>query len=378
MRWLVVFAALSLFAQEDDAIARHGTAAATAMRSGDYAAAERQDRIILRLQPQMAEAEMNLGLACFLQKKYEDAIQAFEAGLKLKPDMANADLFLGISRFQLNQVPRAIPSLQRYVTQHPDDVQGQYYLGLSYLALKRYPEAGHALTAAHHIDGRNIDALYHLSQVYLGEARKNPKNKDALERSFQETINEITAIDPNTFRLGQIRAAVYEADGKKAEAIHELETLFEHDPKARGLHYTLGCLYIEQRQYEKAREQLEKELQLGSPYPRTYLQLGHVFVELNKPAQALPLLDRSLKIDPDSGGVVWADIGRAYRIMNQPGKAAAAYEKAIALGQKTSSVYYQLAMVARKTGDAARSREALAISQRLRSEEKQTQSPAPQ
>lgn len=372
MRWLVVFAALSLFAQEDDPIARHAAAAAAAMRSGDYAVAEQQDRIILRLQPQMAEAEMNLGLACFLQKKYEDAIQAFEAGLKLKPDMANADLFLGISRFQLNQVPRAIPLLEKYAAQHPDDFQGQYYLGLSYLALERYTEAGRALAAAHHIDARNVDALYHLSQVYLGEARKNPRNKDFLERSFQETIDEIAAIDPNSFRLAQIRAAVYEADGKKADAIRELETLFQHDPKARGLHYTLGCLYIEQRQYEKAREQFEKELQLGSPYPRTYLQLGHVFVELNKPAQALPLLDKSLKIDPDSSGVVWADIGRAYRFMNQPAKAAEAYEKAIALGQKTSSVYYQLAMVTKKTGDVARSREALAMSQRLRSEEKQT------
>jgi len=372
MRWLVAFAALSLFAQEYDPVAPHAAAAAAAMRSGDYVTAERQDRIILRLRPQMAEAEMNLGLACFLQRKYEDAIRAFEAGLKLKPDMANADLFLGISRFQLNQVPRAIPLLEKYAAQRPDDFQGQYYLGLSYLALERYTEAGRALTAAHNIDARNVDALYHLSQVYLGEARKNPRNKDALERLFQETIDEIAAIDPNSFRLAQIRAAVYEADGKKGEAIRELETLFQHDPKARGLHYTLGCLYIEQRQYEKAREQFEKELQLGSPYPRTYLQLGHVFVELNKPAEALPLLDKSLKIDPDSSGVVWADIGRAYRFMNQPAKAADAYEKAIALGQKTSSVYYQLAMVTRKTGDVARSREALAMSQRLRSEEKQT------
>ena len=353
-------------------MARHAAAAAAAMRSGDYVTAELQDRAILKLRPQMAEAEMNLGLACFLQKKYEDAIQALEAGLKLKPDMLNAELFLGISRFQLNQVPGAIPALEKYVAQRPDDFQGQYYLGLSYLALERYTEAGRALAAAHNIDPRNVDALYHLSQVYLGEARKDPRKKAGLERAFQETIGEIAAVDPDSFRLAQIRAAVYEADGKKAEAIRELETLFQHDPKARGLHYTLGCLYIEQRQYGKAREQLEKELQLGSPYPRTYLQLGHVFVELNQPERALPLLGKSLKIDPDSSGIVWADIGRAYRTMNQPGKAAAAYEKAIALGQRTSSVYYQLAMMTKKTGDVARSREALAMSQKLRSEEKQT------
>lgn len=339
------------------------------MQSGDYAAAEQHNRAIVKLRPQMAEAEMNLGLSCFLQKKYEEAIRAFEAGLRLKPAMVNARLFLGISHFNLDRPAAALASLQRYAAERPDDFQGQYYLALSQLALDQFKQAEQTLGAARKIEPRNVDVLYHLAQVYLGQAKKNPSRRDALGRSYQEAIMAIEAIDPNSFRLAQLRAGYYELQGKKAEAIRELESIFQHDPKARGLHYTLGCLYTEARQYEKAREQFEAELQLDGPYPRTYFQLGHVYVALEKPGEALPFLQKALKIEPQSGGLIWVDIGRAYRLMNQPDRSAAAFEKAIELGQATSSVYYQLAAAAKKAGMLERSREALAASQRLRSEE---------
>ncbi|HWB99066.1 MAG TPA: tetratricopeptide repeat protein [Bryobacteraceae bacterium] len=376
MRWLILFAALRLWAQADEAaVERHAAAAAEAMRSGDYISAERHNRVIVKLRPKMAEAEVNLGLSCFLQKKYDEAIRAFEAGLKLNPEMTNARLFLGISRFYLDQLRPAATALQEYTAKRPEDFQGHYYQALTYLALEQYPKAQEALAAARRIQPRNVDVLYHLAQTYLGEAKQNPAKQEALRRSYQQTFVELEAIDPNSFRLAQLRASYHELEGKKAEAMRELEGIFQHDPKARGLHYTLGCLYTEARQYTAAREQFEAELQLDAPYLRTYLQLGHVYLALEKPEQAIPLLERALRVDPASSGLIWVDIGRAYRSMNRPEQSIEAYERAIQLGQATSAVYYQLAMAARSAGRTERAREALAQSQRLRSEENRT-SPA--
>jgi tetratricopeptide (TPR) repeat protein len=167
-----------------------------------------------------------------------------------------------------------------------------------------------------------------------------------------------------------LRAGYFEAVGKRAEAIQELETVLQHDPKVRGLHYTLGCLYTEARQYEKALQQFDAEIGLDAPYPRTYLQLGHVYLALEKPSQALPLLEKAIQMEPEGAGLVWVEIGRAYRTLNRAGKAVSSFEEAIKLGERNASVYYQLAMAARSAGDSKRSREALEISQRLRSEEK--------
>lgn len=378
MRWLLVFAVFSLFAQDEELVARHATAAAADMRAGNYASAERHDRAILRLRPKLAEADANLGLSCFLQKKYEEAVQAFSTGLKVNPELENARLFLGISQFKLGRPSAALPVLQEYVSRHAGDFQGQYYIGLSYLELNRFRDAEPPLIAARDIDTRNIDVLYHLAQSYLGQARNNPSKRDLLEQSYRAAVERIAAIDPNSFRLAQLRAGFYEADKKNAQAIQELESLLQHDPKARGLHYTLGCLYTEQREYDKALDQFKAEMQVSDPYRRTYLQLGHVYVELRKPAEAMPLLDKALQVDPSSKGIAWAEKGRAYRIMNQPVKSAGAFEKAISYGQRSSSIYYQLAVAEKSAGNLARYQEALNMSQKLRSTEPTNKAPGAQ
>ncbi len=170
---------------------------------------------------------------------------------------------------------------------------------------------------------------------------------------------QIGDLDPGSFRIAQLRAGYFEATGAKAEAIGELESLLRRDPGVRGLHYTLGCLYSEGRQYDKALEQFEKEMSLDAPYPRTYFQLGHVYVALEKPVQAMPLLQKAIRVEPESAGLVWVDIGKAYRLMNDPRNASVSFEKAITLGERNASVYYQLSMAARRAGDPQRSREAL-------------------
>lgn len=375
MRWLLILGALSLFAQNDDLVSQHAEAASAAMKSERYAIAEQEFRALLNLRPDMAEARMNLGLSCFLQKKYLEAIHAFDAVLKQRPDMDGARLFSGISHFQLNQTTAALPPLRQYANAHPADFQGQYYLGITALALEQFREAERALNTAHALDPKNTNALYHLTQCYLGEARLLPARRDELARKYQQTVAQIAETDPNSYRLGQLRAGAYEADGKRGEAINELNKILENDPKTSGLHYTLACLFIEQRNYDKALSQLQAELQLDGPYPRTYLQLGHVYVELQKPEQAIPALEKSLQSDPASSGLAWAELGRAYRALNQTQKSVAAFQKAVAQGESNSSIYYQLAMVAKKAGNLELSREALAKSQQLRTSEPKNLAP---
>jgi len=370
---LALCAGLNLHAQNDSVLDRYSAAAASAMRAGNYADAERDYRLVVKLRPEMAEAYVNLGLSCFLQRKYSEAIGSFETGQRLRPDLANAKLFLGISHFKLNQPEAALVTLRQYLRARPGDKEGQYYLGLTYLALKRYSDAESALVAARAIDPGDIDVLYHLTQSYLGQAAEDPAKRESLALRYHDAVEEIAAIDPGSYRLAQLRAGFYEAEGKKAEAIGELEALLSQNPKSRGLHYTLGCLYIEAREYPKALAQFEAELTLDSPYPRTYLQLGHVFVALEKPAEAIPALRKALVVEPESSGLVWVDMGRAYRLQDRADKAVAAFEQAIALGQGKASVYYQLSVAAKKSGDLNRSREALEVSQKLRREEQKSE-----
>ena len=370
MRLLVFFVACVLWAQNEDALGEHAAAAAAALKAGNYAAAERENRAVLRLQPNMAEAEMNLGISCFLQKKYEAAVQAFEHGLRLKPELNNARLFLGISYFDLNRPAKALPFLERFTKETPDDLQGEYFLGLTYLDLKRNTDAEHALLAARRIDPHNIDVLYHLAQTYVGEARASPERREQLARAYSSIFAEIESIDPASFRIAQLRAAFYQSQSETAKAMAELETLLQKDPHTRGLHYTLGCLYLEAQRYPKAIEQFQSELLLADPEPRTYLQLGHSYLAENEPQQALTYLRKAMVVDVADESAAWVEMGRVYRQLGQAAQAEAAFEKGIELGERKANVYYQLSLAARRAGDVAKAEKALATSQKLRNEEK--------
>lgn len=348
----MVIAALLALVQIDagESLARHAELAAAAMRGGQYSSAESHYRAVVKLQPGMGEAYTNLGLSCYLQKKYSDAVQAFSSGLKIRPDMSSAWLFLGLAHFHQNHPGEAAKALERYVKLRASDFQGLYYLGLSRLATENYDAAEQALLAAQRADPKNIDVWYHLAQVYLGKARKNPDSATAMWPLYQRATESIAALDPNSFRIAQLRAGFYEATGKKAEAVSELEQLLRNDPKVRGVHYTLGCLYLERVQYSKAVEQFRLELQLDSPYPRTWLQLGHSLIGLGKPADALPVLQQAAETEPKDRGAASVDIGRAYRALEQFDAAARAFQKAVEYGERDASVYYQLANSARRAG----------------------------
>ena len=368
MRLALLCAALQLSAQVPDDLPQLAAAAAAAMRSGDYAAAERYNAAIVKLSPQTAEAHINLGLSRFALKKYGDAAEAFEVGLRIRPDLHNGRLFLGISEFNLNRIEKAAATLEKFRAARPDDFQGHYYLGLCMIALERFREAEISLLQARRVEPRNAEALYHLASAYLGLARQENANRDVLRTRYEAAVREIETVDPRSYRIPQLRAAYYQANGEPIKAREELERLLAGSPKIRGLHYTLGCIYVESREYENARQQFEAELRLDAPYPRTHLQLAHTFIELGQPDRAVPLLEIAKQAEPSSG-VVWVEVGRAQKALDRHDLAAAAFQRAIDAGERKSSVYYQLAMELRRSGKAAESAAALRQSQQLRSQE---------
>ena len=349
------------------------TRANAALRSGDYSAAERQYRLLIAQAPGMAEAYSNLGLSCHLQKRDSAAVEAFERGLKLRPDMANAWLFLGISYFDLNRPSRALPALRRFMEMRPGDFQGHYYAGLSLLGLGKHREAADELNRAMQIDPRNVDGWYHLAQCNLRMAEAYLQERGAagpdsalqeFQRGYEDAVARIAAVDPESFRIRQLRAGYFQATGEDQQAIAELEALVSPSLKVTGINYTLGCLYLRDRKYDNAIAAFESELRLAAPFPRTYLQLGHSWIGKDEPARALPYLAKAVEEEPESG-VPWVEIGRARTKLREYEPAIQAFQKAIALKEEKSSVYFLLGTAYRRAGKMNQAQAAFQKCQRL-------------
>src|SRR5664279_849885 len=100
----------------------HLAAAQQAQSQQDLATAETEYAAVVKLDPQFAEAHMNLGLVHQLQGREPEAINDFRAALKLKPSLTGANFFLGVDYCKQGKGAEAIPYLKAAVAQQPQQV----------------------------------------------------------------------------------------------------------------------------------------------------------------------------------------------------------------------------------------------------------------
>ena len=107
---VLVCAVVCLAAQDPDTeIQRHFAAAQTAQRNDDLDTAAKEYRAILKLKPDFAEIQLNLGLVLHAQGRIDESAAVLEKSLKLKPDQFAAHLFQGINYCKLGRPGQAVP-----------------------------------------------------------------------------------------------------------------------------------------------------------------------------------------------------------------------------------------------------------------------------
>lgn len=169
-------------------------------------------RQTVKLNPDLADAHFNLGIALALQEKeqsltaplvgettptptpsrkgktevapltdseksFENAVKAYKRILakNSKDDVAHFNL--GRSYNKLNQDPEALKSLQQAVKLKPDDGEYQTELGVILIKLAQYAEAVSALKKAISIDATNLQAESLLEKAEAGRKRVDFGNK---------------------------------------------------------------------------------------------------------------------------------------------------------------------------------------------------------
>ena len=96
---------------------------------------------LVRAVPNNPELVMNLCIAEFKAKRYKDAIEQAEVALKLQPDMASANLFLGASYVELGENTAAIRPLNKVLEARPNERNARLMLAQALLGAQRYEQA---------------------------------------------------------------------------------------------------------------------------------------------------------------------------------------------------------------------------------------------
>jgi tetratricopeptide (TPR) repeat protein len=234
-------------AQDSNAQVRlHFQAAQQDQQQGLLDAAAHEYQEVLRLEPELPEAYVNLGLVYYLQSKFEASAEALAAAGKLRPGMHGVNLWLGIDDVKLRRPAEGAVLLRQAVRIDPTDKQAQTWLGT-------------ALWDAGQVDA----ALLQLSKT----ARQFPDDPDVLQacgeayaKASSQMTEQLLEESAGTALSDLIYANIYTADGEWAKAEGHLHRAIERDPHLLDARLALAQVFFEQNKLTAAQDELNQAL----------------------------------------------------------------------------------------------------------------------
>ncbi|PIR72685.1 MAG: hypothetical protein COU42_00175 [Candidatus Nealsonbacteria bacterium CG10_big_fil_rev_8_21_14_0_10_36_24] len=131
-----------------------------------------------------------------------------------------------------------------------------------------------------------------LTQDKQGEREK--LLSDAQEK-FEKAIELKTDYAPARFQM----AMVYQAKGKEAEMLEELEKTKDFAPNDIGLAFQLGLVYYQRGNFERAKTELERTTSLNPNYANALYFLGLTYEKLGRRDDAIKIFERVVALNPD-------------------------------------------------------------------------------
>jgi len=331
--WLV---AASAQTASNTGVAQAMQQGSAAMTSGDSARAVASYSLVTRLQPNFAEAYLNLGLAEDLAGKLDEAHAALATAAGLKPSLRGPNLFLGTIAYRQNRFKEAEVSFLRETRLDPRSAKAWMWLGVCRLAEDNPQEAIPALDKAYALEPSDVDILYHRGRAYLLVANA----------SYAAMYN----LDHDSSRVHQVLAEAYAQAYRTQDAIKEFELAAKMAPRQPGPHEELGDQYWIAGQLDKAGDAYREELKIDPRAVSAMYKLGSLLVQNQNPTEGVQLLRDTLRADPSLADAHYY-LGTGLMSMDRDEDAVHEFELAIAAdpssGRATSS-YYKMAQADRK------------------------------
>jgi tetratricopeptide (TPR) repeat protein len=334
---------------------------------------------IFQIDPASARSYQMRAIRFELESSWKEAIAQYEKAAELDPEMPGVFAAIGriyekelrdiakaqiayeveLARFPLNR------EANTFLSKHQDQKKPQANLEAcfekdpqacpvrpprrkdqraAYLLSRKEPEkALPELLAWRSQEPQRTDVYY-----YLGEAFTDLKVR---------TIQRLKQARPQSFRLHQLLGESYASTHRKAEAIQEYRRAVELSPKTPGLHYELARL-IADTETEQAIEHLRTELELDPQHYMAQALLGRIYVVLQQPDNALPLLEKALAARP---GLLEArkSLGQALAAQKEFAKALEQYDQVANEQQADEQIHFLRAQALQalgRTGEAAEAR----------------------
>jgi tetratricopeptide (TPR) repeat protein len=342
---LILFAWLSGQAGAADSAQQHVQAGLDARRQHQVEVEITEFRRASELDPKLADAFVNLGMAYLEKRDYGSAIAPLKRSLELSPNLPIADQLLGYALLAQGYAAEAIPHLER--------VGAQDALAIAQLETGQLPEAVANFSAVLAKRPDDPDLLYYLGHS-AGLLSKN-------------AIDTLIAAHPDSARAHQALAENYFVLREMPQAEKEYLEALRLRPDLPGLHMELGQVFANTAQWPKAETEFRAETKVQPGSAEAAYRLGAALLQQGRTHDALVELKRSNGLKPDMPETLYS-LGKAASLDGDPATAEQAWSKVVELEKKTAlaaQAHFGLAGLYRKQGKTAQAQHEIQEFQKL-------------
>ncbi len=304
----------------------------------------------IRLQPSFPPARLRQGDAFVRQGRLEDARASFSAALELDPAFAMAHRNLGQVLLSLEDVPGALEHLERAAALAPSDAVVSSSLARAYWLAgdeERAERAGE--DAARQVPEYGIPdpVRYAVDELALTPAACDRRARERLQRgewaralADLEILREVSGESPAI----ELRLATCQRNlGAPERAREHLERALELDPASVEALGELGLLAEAEGHPERAVERYRRALELAPERARLHARLGACLGFLGDLEGAVSAFERSAALERP-GAELEHNWGTALDRLGRPEEACTHFRAALALEPANAGTHFNLAL----------------------------------
>jgi tetratricopeptide (TPR) repeat protein len=262
----------------------HFLAAQQDQQNGSFDAAAHEYQTVLRLQPDIPEVYVNLGLVYYAQAKFDESARALATAARLKPGMRGVSLWLGIDDVKLHRSAQAAALLREAVRQDPADKSAESWLGTALWDAGQMDAALLQLRKASAQFPDDPDLLFARGEAY----------GKAASQQTEQLLAESSGTSLSDLIYGTIYAGEHE--WTKAEA--HLRRAIERDPQLLDARLELAEIFLQQARLPDAQQQLDQALTLTPRSASALARSGELLLLMQQTAEGLSRIDKAIDIDP--------------------------------------------------------------------------------
>lgn len=347
-----------LFAQQpsENAVASHFQAGQQAIKGGQLELAVTEFNKVLRLKPDLVEAQVNLGLAHHLLGQYVESTAVLARAARQQPGLAPANLFLGLGYVKLGLHQKAVPPLEQALRLEPGNREARRALASCYLAGDDYRSAAREFQALFALEPDKSEAWFQLGRDYTGAASR--------------LVSRMSLRHRRTAWGHRLAGDLYYQTQRWEMAAQEYQEALAIDSAQPGLQAALGNVHLQQKKFEDAAAHEHQASVAASDAFAASLALGgdspEVIYHLARSYQMLAdeCFRRMEELAPDS----WRTHqmrAEACKLRYDDTQAIREYERAAQMRPDAAELYEELGALYLQHGSPDQARAALAKALKL-------------